>query len=256
MEADKSSGPILLVVSNSPELHDPSHRFALARVTGGNALGEVGHLLLAAESVSNRVVVATRNASYNGGFAPLNLADLQENRADSDPHAKELEPKLDYIRYRLTRTRGLSDIKISEFEAILISGGLGGVDDYFGCELLGKYVGYIAATGGIVATNSHGAVALHLAHKLDGSALIRGRRFTCASAAEDQESGLTDIMQVNLSCQLEALLGGILGGIYSKAERSFAPHVVQDGNLITGQNAASAKPLATLVKHKLLERAR
>src|ERR1700722_16556161 len=124
----KSVGPILLVVSNSPELHDPGHHFE--RVNAGNDISEVGHLLLAAESISDRVVVATRNASYNGGYAPLTIPDLRRKHSDLDPHMQEVKQQAKYIRSRLERTTGLFQLQAHEkFEAILIAGGLGGLDD-------------------------------------------------------------------------------------------------------------------------------
>jgi putative intracellular protease/amidase len=38
-----------------------------------------------------------------------------------------------------------------------------------------------------------------------------------------------------------------LGGLYSSAAQPFGAHVVRDGNLFTGQNPASAGPLAEAI---------
>lgn len=43
-----------------------------------------------------------------------------------------------------------------------------------------------------------------------------------------------------------------LGGNYEKAPDAWAPWVVVDGNLYTGQNPASAGPLAERIKKDLL----
>lgn len=43
-----------------------------------------------------------------------------------------------------------------------------------------------------------------------------------------------------------------LGGKYEKAPEAWASHVVVDGNLYTGQNPASAGPLAERIKKDLL----
>jgi putative intracellular protease/amidase len=43
-----------------------------------------------------------------------------------------------------------------------------------------------------------------------------------------------------------------LGGKYEKAAEPWASHVVVDGNLYTGQNPASAGPLAERIKKDLL----
>jgi putative intracellular protease/amidase len=44
-----------------------------------------------------------------------------------------------------------------------------------------------------------------------------------------------------------------LGGKYEKAPEAWAPWVVVDGNLYTGQNPASAGPLAQRIKKDLLK---
>jgi len=65
-----------------------------------------------------------------------------------------------------------------------------------------------------------------------------GKRFTGFSNAEENQ-----IQKVNsIPFLLEDKLAS-LGGIYESGE-PWGPHVVIDGNLYTGQNPASAKPLA------------
>jgi putative intracellular protease/amidase len=73
----------------------------------------------------------------------------------------------------------------------------------------------------------------------DGSVFVRGRRLTGFSDSEETKAGLADVVP--------ELLEDVLvnrGAIYSKSDEDFAPHVVVDGLLVTGQNPASSAPAA------------
>jgi hypothetical protein len=59
--------------------------------------------------------------------------------------------------------------------------------------------------------------------------------------------GMTNDVPFLLETELKAL-----GGKYEKAAEPWASHVVVDGNLYTGQNPASAGPLAEKIKKDLL----
>jgi putative intracellular protease/amidase len=90
----------------------------------------------------------------------------------------------------------------------------------------------------------HGPVALHGGKLEDGSSLIRGRKLTSFSNAEEENYAKAD---VPFSLE-DALLGE--GAIYSAAA-PWQPHVIVDGRLMTGQNPASAGPLAREVMSAL-----
>ena len=72
----------------------------------------------------------------------------------------------------------------------------------------------------------------------DGSPLVKGRKVTGFTNGEEAAVGLTDVVPFLLEDELARL-----GGAYSKGP-DFAPYVVTDGMLITGQNPASSGPAA------------
>jgi len=79
----------------------------------------------------------------------------------------------------------------------------------------------------------------------DGTLLVSGKAVTGFSNTEEEAVGLTKIVPF--------LVENILkqnGGKYSKAA-DFKPHVISDGNLITGQNPPSSEGAAKAVLQRL-----
>jgi putative intracellular protease/amidase len=72
----------------------------------------------------------------------------------------------------------------------------------------------------------------------NGDPLVKGRQVTGFSNSEEAAVGLTDVVPFLLEDRLQAL-----GGVYSAGE-DWQPHVVVDGQLITGQNPGSSEGVA------------
>jgi len=70
---------------------------------------------------------------------------------------------------------------------------------------------------------------------------------TGCSNTEEEAVGLTDVVPFLVEDMLIAQ-----NGIYSKGD-NWSEHVVQDGNLITGQNPASSEKVAELLLKELLQ---
>jgi putative intracellular protease/amidase len=85
----------------------------------------------------------------------------------------------------------------------------------------------------VVATICHGSAALLHVKLSNGKYLVTDKKVTGFSDAEEQ-----DIKAMPFS--LEEMLKERSVGQYEKASTLFAPHVVVAGNLVTGQNPASA----------------
>jgi len=91
----------------------------------------------------------------------------------------------------------------------------------------------------------HGAVAFAEVKMPDGLLMVRGRNVTAVSNAEEVAVGFDKIVPI---LPEEALKRAC--GFYSAAA-PFAPHVVQAEFVFTGQNPASALPLAEAMLRKL-----
>ena len=101
----------------------------------------------------------------------------------------------------------------------------------------------------IIAAVCHGPAALAKVTLGDGSYLIAGSAVTGFANAEEAATGFGNDMPFSL----EDALDGNSGGRFGKAGKDMEPYVVvaQDGRLMTGQNPASARPLAEAVLEKL-----
>jgi putative intracellular protease/amidase len=90
-----------------------------------------------------------------------------------------------------------------------------------------------------VAAVCHAPVALLNAQGPDGRPVLRGKRVTGFTNSEESAVGLTEVVPFLLEDRLRER-----GGEFTRSEQDFAPHVVVDGTLVTGQNPASSAPAA------------
>jgi putative intracellular protease/amidase len=103
------------------------------------------------------------------------------------------------------------------------------------------------AAGKPVALVCHAPGVLRHVTTPDGRPLVEGKQVTGFTNSEEAAVGLTEIVPFLVEDELKAR-----GGIYSKSD-DWAPYVVTDGLLITGQNpASSSSAAATLMKHPAL----
>lgn len=94
----------------------------------------------------------------------------------------------------------------------------------------------------IVALVCHGAAAILKAELADGNLLIRGHRITGFSGQEEIDVD----RQKDMPFHLENALNSASGGFYEKAPQAWDPKVIvtANGKILSGQNPASAHPLA------------
>ena len=174
-------------------------------------------------------------ASPKGGQPPLDpKSDLPENqtalttrfRADTTAQGA------------LAHTKKLADVAANEFDAVFYPGGHGPMwdmpDNPTSIALLEAFVRANKPVGAVC----HAPVALVNVHGPKGEPLIKGKRVTGFTNAEEEAVGLTNVVPFLLEDGLKER-----GGIYSKAA-NWEPYIQVDGNLVTGQNPASSKPAA------------
>lgn len=105
------------------------------------------------------------------------------------------------------------------------------------------------AAGKIIAAVCHGSAALLNVKLANGEYLLKGQPVTGFSNEEEDTIQLSSL----LPYKLETELNKRSGGMYKKAEAQWGEKVVigNGGKLITGQNPASAGPLAEAIKKAL-----
>lgn len=181
-------------------------------------------------------------ATPGGEPAPLDPASLEEPWLlpaghwflDQKDAIAQLETPLD-----------VADLDASRLDAIFMVGGTGTLWDFPSCEPLGALVTALDQQHKTVAAICHGVVGLMTATAANGAPFAKGRSLTCFSNAE--EAMLEYDKLVPLLAETELIRQG---AIYSRAA-PFEPQVIEDGRLITGQNPASAEPLARALLRQL-----
>lgn len=141
---------------------------------------------------------------------------------------------------RLNFSHKLSDIDITAYDAIFFPGGLGLMTDMFNNPTVKEIVKNIYESGKIIGAVCHGPSALLNVILSDGSYLLEGKKINSFTKAEEEEDKHTlgDVIPFMLDEELIKQ-----GAIFSHT-KPFQSYVVNDGNLITGQNPASASNVA------------
>ncbi|MFI5138320.1 MAG: type 1 glutamine amidotransferase domain-containing protein [Sphingobacteriales bacterium] len=178
-------------------------------------------------------------ASINGGCPPEDGYD--ENHKNSKLFKNSAGFK------RLNFSHKLEAIDIDAYDAIFFPGGLGPMVDLADNQPVKSIIAKVYESGKIVAAVCHGPVALLKVKLSNGTLLLEGKKVTSFTEQEEEAKGhlLGAIIPFMLDKTLKQQ-----GAIFS-AGKPFGSHVVVDGNLITGQNPASAINVAKEIIKKI-----
>jgi putative intracellular protease/amidase len=169
--------------------------------------------------------------SVCGGPVPLEAV----NRASPVQSALLDDPRMADL---LASSPRPAAVRAADYQIVLLVGGHGAVWDLPSDAELATLVGQVHAAGGVVASVCHGAAGLLEVTGPAGRRLIEGRRIAAFTNDEERAVGMVSVVPFLLADELTAR------GAVHEAAPSFLPHVVVDGNLVTGQNPASAAGVA------------
>ena len=181
----------------------------------------------------HEVVVATPD-----GVTPnVDMMSLRPAMAGGEKGALELE---DIIRSAeaMRRPIKLSDVRLEDYDAVYLPGGHGPMQDMCVDADAGRILTAQLASGKPLAIVCHGPAAL-LATRVHGESPFKGYRVTGFTNEEEEVVGLADKAQWLLEDELKEKIGVE----FSRGEM-WKPYTVEDRNLFTGQNPASAEVLA------------
>lgn len=181
-------------------------------------------------------------ASPKGGAAPIDPKSNQPENQTASTRRFEADSS---AMAALRATSKLSSINPAEYDAIFFAGGHGTMEDFPNDATVKKVIETFYAEGKPVSSVCHGPACLVNAKKPTGEPMVKGHRFTCFTDEEETTVGLAKRVPFLLQSRLSELGG--------KAETApaFAMNVVVDQHLITGQNPASAIPVAEAVIYSL-----
>jgi putative intracellular protease/amidase len=174
-------------------------------------------------------------ASPKGGQPPLDpKSDLPENLTELMKRFRTDKA----VQADLANTKKLADVSADDFDAVFYPGGHGPMWDMpanaTSIALIEAFVKADKPVGAVC----HAPAALVNVRGKDGEYLVKSKRVTGFTNAEEEAVGLTAVVPFLLEDRLKER-----GGVYSKGA-NWAPYVRVDGKLVTGQNPASSGPAA------------
>ena len=220
---------ILLAVSSHDTLGDTGKRT-------GYSVSEAAHPYNVFTAAGHEVDFV----SVKGGEPPAVVFDGEEG----DPEVVGFLAD-DTVKAKLVATRPASEVRSEDYAAIFYVGGHGAMWDFPASRDLERIALDIYARGGVVSAVCHGPAALTGMTLPDGSPFLEGKRVTSFSNEEEDTLGLVDVMPFLLEDRMRER-----GAIHTKAP-VYQAHTESCDRVVTGQNPASAAPVARLVVEAL-----
>ena len=184
----------------------------------------------------------------------ITLASPQGGQPPLDPKSDDPSAQTDATRRFkadsdaqkvLANTVALSSVRAEDFDAVFYPGGHGPLWDLAEDAQSIALIEKTFAAGKPLALVCHAPGVLRHAKAPDGKPLVDGKKVTGFTNTEEEAVQLTKIVPFLVEDMLQAN-----GGQYSKGA-DWAPYVLTDGNLITGQNPASSEQGAHAVLQQL-----
>lgn len=207
---------ILIIVSNANTI-GPNNRRT------GTFLPEVAHPY----AEFNKVGYQIDFASLLGDTPYLDALNL----ADDADNLKFLTGK---GWADMQKAAKLSTVDVSSYDAVFVPGGLAPMVDMPEAPLLKEVIAATYERNAVVGAVCHGPVSLLNIKLSNGSYLVEGKNIASFTTAEEDNYARTDVpfdLQTALTNQ---------GAIFHAAT-PWSANSIADGNLVTGQNPASAK---------------
>jgi putative intracellular protease/amidase len=181
-------------------------------------------------------------ASPEGGEAPIDLLSMKV------PFTTEYTDKFlndPVALFAAKHTRKLRNIDYNTFDAVFFPGGYGLLTDLASDQFVVKLIKDFYETNRPIAMVCHAPAILRDVKLSNGKFLVEGKNLTGFKDAEDAEIELDKHLLFSLEQDLK------LRGANYKSVANWEPNVVVDGALMTGQNPASAAPLAVKLAETL-----
>jgi putative intracellular protease/amidase len=175
-----------------------------------------------------------------GGQPPIDPKSTDPASATEDTKRFDADKVL---LEKLKHTIKLTDVNPADYDAVFYPGGHGPLWDLAEDKNSAALITAFYTQNKPVSFVCHAPGVLKDV-KVNGEFLVKGKKVTGFSNAEEEAVGLTKIVPFLLEDALQKD-----GAIYSKGP-NWEPYAVEDGLLITGQNPASSK----LVAEKLLQK--
>ena len=187
-------------------------------------------------------------ASMEGGEIPIEASSLKWplKTASEKRYLKD-----DITQQKVENSLAIDDVDFTDYDMIFISGGWGASYDLGLSDVLGEGISQAYMNGEIIGTVCHGSLGLIKAVDENGELLIKGKTITGVTNKQITELGI-EMTPMHPETELKAA-----GANYVSASAwrdIFANMVVEDGNLVTGQNQNASAEVAQRMMAQLEEK--
>jgi putative intracellular protease/amidase len=186
----------------------------------------------------------------SGSLSMQNVAATRpEGSPDHDAANIERYKKVIGRLLPLRRPIDVADIArddLASYAAVYISGGHGAMEDMPHSPEMTQVIRWVLELGLPLAVVCHGHSALLPLRDSHGNWPLKGYRMTAFSHDEEMVTDMAGQLPFVLQLELQRL-----GARYTKADKIWGSRVVEDRNLITGQNPYSSTALAAAIVNRL-----
>ncbi|WP_431873037.1 type 1 glutamine amidotransferase domain-containing protein [Nocardiopsis eucommiae] len=181
----------------------------------------------------HEVVVATPG----GVVPPVDRGSLEADANGGQENADRISAVLDSFT-ELHSPLSLEEVDLGDYDAVYLPGGHGPMEDLAVDTVAGDLLTTALDTGKLLGVVCHAPAALLAAEGPDGANPFAGYRVSAFTNTEEEQAGLADRAAWLLQDRL------VEAGVDFQEGEPWAPKVVVDRTLVTGQNPASSAPLA------------
>ena len=219
-------------------LNSMSKRKILMVLTSHRELGNTGKTTgFYVSEASHPYDVFVRQAGYSVDLVSPQGGEPPRDGEDSDDPLNQRF--LDEMSEQLANTMTPDQINPGDYDAIFYAGGHGTMWDFPDNQTLADIAAQIYDAGGVVGAVCHGPAALVNITLSDGSYLVDGKTVNSFTNEEEKAVELDSVVPFLLESKL------IERGAKFRKAPNFEAHVETSERLVTGQNPASAKGVAT-----------
>jgi putative intracellular protease/amidase len=176
-----------------------------------------------------------------GGVAPTMDKRSLDPKVVGEELAERMRIYLASNSDRIEKPLVLADLDVSGYDAVVVPGGHGPLEDLYKDPDMGRMLVQADQEAKVIAAVCHGPASLLAARDENGQWPFAGRKMTSLTDEEEIEFGTADNAPWLLADTLRKS-----GAVFEQGP-NWAVYVVEDGNLLTGQNPASSAALADAV---------
>lgn len=222
---------VLMVLTSHDQLGDTGHKT-------GFWLEEFAAPYYVFKDAGAEVVLA----SPAGGQPPLDPKSDQPEFQTELTHRFKADPA---AQQALASTLRLDAVKADDYDTVFYPGGHGPLWDLAQSPVSIALIEAFDRSSKPIGFVCHAPGVLRHVKNADGQPLVKGRRVTGFSNAEEADVQLTEVVPFLLEDEFQRQ-----GAQYQKGP-NWASYVVEDGRLITGQNPASSEAAAKALLNRL-----